>query len=268
MRLEARRIHGGSGRGRALAFPGPFSLLGGLDKETGTVLDEASGLRGQSVAGRVLVFPRGKGSTAGSYVLYSLKVRGRAPAALVSGSAEAVVATGAILSDVPMVDGVPTDIIHTGDTVSVDADAGVVEVEGVNISPVVTAFLMHEGRVLVLRRSQEVGSFRGRWAGVSGHLEGNEAPEDRARREILEETGISDPRLLRRGDVVLARGREGDVVWAVRPFLFEAGSSQVTLDWEHTECRWVPPEEVDELEAVPKLAEALWSVLEGPTRSA
>ncbi len=263
MKLEGRRIWGGSARAEALVFADPLSLLGGLDKDTGTVLNRGSGLQGRSVAGRVLVFPRGKGSTAGSYVLYSLKVRGRAPAALVCGTAEAVVATGAILSEIPMVDGIPADLFRTGDMVAVDADAGTVDLEDVTLTHVVTAFLRHEGSILVLRRSEEVGSFLGRWAGVSGHLEGGEAPLDRARQEIQEETGIRDPWLLRTGDVVMARGGEGEVVWAVHPFLFEVASPEVTLDWEHVEFKWIRPEELEGLTTVPKLGAALRSALKG-----
>lgn len=252
-----------------MVFTKPLSLLGGLDKDTGAILNARSDLQGQSVAGRVLVFPRGKGSTAGSYVLYSLKSRGKAPAALVCGEAEAVVATGAILSEIPMVDGVDADLFRTGDIVTVDADEGTVDLKDVDRTPVVTAFLMHEGRVLVLRRSDAVGSFPGRWAGVSGFVEGDEAPLDRALQEIREETGISSPRLLRVGEVVLARGAEGRVVWAVHPFLFEVDSPRVTLDWEHVDSTWIRPEKMDDLHVVPKLRRAFESALAGvsPPRS-
>lgn len=263
MKVLARRISGGVGEGEVLATEAPLSLLGGIDRETGVVLDEASGIRGETVAGRVLVFPRGKGSTAGSYVLYALKARDRAPASLVAGTAEAVVATGAILSAIPMVDRVPTDLFRTGDRARVDADAGYVELPEVETRHVVTAFLLHGDRVLILRRSGQVGSFEGHWGGVSGYLEGKEEAAARARREIREETGIEDPELLAAGAVVRARQRTGNVVWAVHPFLFRAPSTQVTLDWEHEAYRWIRAEELPRFETVPKLQEALESAQAG-----
>lgn len=264
MRLGARKIYGGKARSEALVLPGPLSLLGGVDRETGELLDEKTGLRGESVAGKILVFPRGKGSTAGSYVLYSLSVRKRAPAALVCHTAEAVVATGAILGETTMVDGVQTDLFRTGDEILVDADHGYVEIEGLEVVHVVTAFLRSAGGILLLKRSQEVKSFPGHWAGVSGFLEEDEDPLLRARLEIHEETGISVAELVSSGDVVYARGDRGPV-WAVHPFLFEVDRRDVSLDWEHIEFRWIAPEELDKYETVPKLAEALRSALSGPS---
>ncbi len=266
MKLEARRIFRGRVRGEALVFQEPLSLLGDIDKDSGEVLDEKSGLAGTPVAGKVLVFPRGKGSTAGSYVLYSLMVKGRAPAALVCERAEAVVATGAIISEIPMVDGVQTDLFRIGDTVTVDADGGVVVIEGVQMKHVVTAFLSHRDKVLILKRSGEVGSFPGHWAGVSGHLEGEEEAVERAEIEIREETGMKEAKHVNTGDVVLARGRDGDVVWAVHPFMFRVDRPEVTLDWEHVEYRWIKPEDLTDFLTVPKLAETLASALAGLRR--
>ncbi len=263
MRLEARTICPGKGRGKALVFQRPLSLLGGIDRESGEVLDEGTGFRGTRVKDRVLVFPGGKGSTAGSYVLYSLKSRGNAPAALVCETAEAVIATGAIISEIPMVDKVQTDLFLTGDTVHVDADKGFVEVIGVDIKRVVTAFLMFDNKVLILKRSDKVGSFPGHWAGVSGYIEGDEGAIDRARLEIAEETGLREPKLTGGGEVVLARGREGNIVWAVHPFLFTVNRGDVVLDWEHTEYRWISPRELTRFITVPKLKEALESALAG-----
>lgn len=263
MRFEARKIYGGRVSGAALVLEKPLSFLGGVDRETGELLAENSDLKGTPVTGRILVFPRGKGSTAGSYVLYSLSVRGKAPAALVCQTAEAVVATGAIIGETTMVDGVPTDLFRTGDEILVDADRGYVEIEGVRLAPVVTAFLYEAGEVLVLKRSEEVGSFPGRWAGVSGYIEGDEGALERATIEIREETGIDDARLLSKGETVLARGGKDDVIWEVNPFLFEVTRRDVTMDWEHVENRWIKPEELRGYQTVPKLMEALESALAG-----
>lgn len=242
-------------------MPGPLSLLGGVDRETGELLGEETGLRGTSVTGKILVFPRGKGSTAGSYVLYSLSARKKAPAALVCQTAEAVVATGAIMGETTMVDGVQTDLFRTGDTVLVDADGGYVEIEGVEVAHVVTAFLSNRGDILILKRSREVSSFPDHWAGVSGYIENDEDPLSRARLEIEEETGITKAELVNAGEVVLARGPQDSVVWEVHPFLFDVAQRDVSLDWEHVEHSWIRPEELLDYETVPKLAESLKSVL-------
>jgi hypothetical protein len=72
----------------------------------------------------VLVFPKGKGSTVGSYVIYGLQANGKAPAAIVNIQTETIVATGAILAKIPMVDEVDIGVIRTGDRVTVDGDKG------------------------------------------------------------------------------------------------------------------------------------------------
>ncbi len=122
--MKARPVSSGRGQGLALVSPEPISFYGGVDPRTGRVLDPAHPLHGQCVAGRVLVFPAGKGSTVGSYVLYGLARNGVAPAALVVGEAETIVATGAILGDIPCVDQVPLGGFRDGEPLEVDADRG------------------------------------------------------------------------------------------------------------------------------------------------
>lgn len=127
MRLTGRVIKAGKAEGVALVSPEPIGFLGGVDPETGVVVERGHPLEGQSVAGRVLVFPTGKGSTVGSYTLYRLAKAGKGPAAIVNLEADPVVAVGAIIADVPMVDRVDVSHISTGDWVVVRE--GVVEVE-------------------------------------------------------------------------------------------------------------------------------------------
>jgi hypothetical protein len=97
-----------------------LSFFGGVDAETGVVIEPGHPLRGQCVAGRVLVFPTAKGSTVGSYILYRLKKAGRAPAGILNAESEAIVAVGAIIADIPMVDRVDIAQIRTGDWVTMD----------------------------------------------------------------------------------------------------------------------------------------------------
>ncbi len=120
--IRGRIISRGVGRGRVLLSRDDVSFLGGVDAETGVVVEPGHALEGQCIAGRVLVFPRGKGSTVGSYVLYGLARRGLAPAAIVNVEAEIIVAVGAILAEVPMLDRLevdPYEVLRDGDEVVV-----------------------------------------------------------------------------------------------------------------------------------------------------
>ena len=254
MKFPGRRVVGGSVEGSVLAAERPVSLLGGVDADTGVVRDPESPIRGERLADRVLAVPSAKGSTVGSYVLYSLKKRGVAPRAILAAKAETILAVGAVLAEVPMVDQIPVDLLRTGDCVAVDGDAGTVDASDLVERAVVSAFLERDGRILVVRRSEKVGSFRGKWSGVSGYLEGTD-PEAHARREVREETGIAELTLLAAGSVVRSRGPD-NIVYTIHPFRFAAPRGDVRLDWENVEYRWVMPEEMARLDAVPKLVAA------------
>ena len=122
IRLRGRAIREGKAYGSALVSPEPIGFLGGVDPETGIVVEPGHPLNGQSVASSILVFPAGKGSTVGSYVLYRLAFKGLAPAAIINASSEAIVAVGAIISNIPMVDQIDIARIRTGDEVTVDGE--------------------------------------------------------------------------------------------------------------------------------------------------
>ncbi len=125
--LQGRVIKAGCARGVALVSPAPIGFLGGIDPDTGVVIEPGHPLHGESVAGRVLVFPTGKGSTVGSYTLYRLARNGCGPAAIINAESEPIVAVGAIISDIPMVDRVDIAQLSTGDVVIVKDE--VVQVE-------------------------------------------------------------------------------------------------------------------------------------------
>ena len=127
VRMRGRTIKAGKAEGTALVSPEPIGFLGGIDPETGRVVEPGHGLQGERVTNRVLVFPTGKGSTVGSYTLYRMAVSGTAPAAIVNAESEAIVAVGAIIADIPMVDQVDITRIQTGDWVQVDGDCVAVE---------------------------------------------------------------------------------------------------------------------------------------------
>lgn len=126
--FEGRTIADGRAEGEVLVSTEPISFYGAVDTETGAFIEEGHQLEGENIADTVLVFPRGKGSTVGSYVLYGLARSGTAPAALINHETETIVATGAILGEIPCIDGIE-DAVSTfadGDRVRVDATAGTV----------------------------------------------------------------------------------------------------------------------------------------------
>ncbi|MEM4216883.1 MAG: DUF126 domain-containing protein [Candidatus Methanomethylicaceae archaeon] len=115
------------GKGEALVSRQGISFFGGVDPTTGLVREKGHDLCGQDVTGKVLVFPKGKGSTVGSYVLYQLKKNGHAPAGIINVETEAIIATGCILAEIPLVDKLevdPISAISTGDYVVVDGKEG------------------------------------------------------------------------------------------------------------------------------------------------
>jgi len=128
MRLSGRKVMNGSAEGEALVSSEGISFYGGVDPATGNVVEKGHPLEGQSVKGKILVFPAGKGSTVGSYALYDMKKRGNAPAAIVNREIETIVAVGAIISEIPCVDKIEIEKLKTGQRVRVEADSGVVEI--------------------------------------------------------------------------------------------------------------------------------------------
>jgi len=130
--LKGRGISRGIGSGDLLVSPEPISFLSGVDPETGTVVEHGHPLEGQSLAGRVLAFPYGKGSTVGSYVIYALKQNNLAPAAIINTEAEPIIAVGAIIAGIPMVDRLPPEFsrLPPGTRLTVNGDTGEVSYDG------------------------------------------------------------------------------------------------------------------------------------------
>lgn len=128
MILTGRKISKGMAEGEVLKSSSPISFLGGIDPKTGIILDKNSNACGKSIKGKIFVFPMGKGSTVGSYVIYQLKKNGVAPLAIINKEAETIVSVGAIISDIPMVDKIDIDSFKEGELVKVNGDKGTAEV--------------------------------------------------------------------------------------------------------------------------------------------
>jgi predicted aconitase with swiveling domain len=126
--MKGRTISPGKVKGVALVSKDPIGFYGGIDIKTGIVIEKGHPLEGKSVKDKILVFPCGKGSTVGSYVIYGLQKNGAAPKGIINKETETIVATGVILAAIPCVDKIDIDQIKDGDTVVLNADNATVEV--------------------------------------------------------------------------------------------------------------------------------------------
>ncbi|MEA1869388.1 MAG: DUF126 domain-containing protein [Euryarchaeota archaeon] len=127
MEIAGHPVSKGVASGEILISDTPISFLGGIDPNTGEIIEKDYPKKGVSIADRVFLFPYGKGSTVGSYIIYSLKKNGVAPCAMINLASETIVAVGAIISDIPLVDRLEEDpftTFHDGDLVEVDGTRG------------------------------------------------------------------------------------------------------------------------------------------------
>ena len=126
MQFRGRGIARGVGKGPLLVSPAPVSFLSGVDPASGIIVEKGHPLQGESIAGKVFAFPYGKGSTVGSYVLYALSRNGHAPAGIINTEAEPIIATGAIIGGIPMIDRieVPMNRLRNGVLVVINGDTG------------------------------------------------------------------------------------------------------------------------------------------------
>jgi predicted aconitase with swiveling domain len=129
--IKCRKISKGYAEGEVILTKDPLSFLGGVNPDNGVVIDSKHELYGRNMTGKVLVIPSGKGSTVGSYVLFQMAKNKTAPRAIVAIEAEPIIATGAIMAGIPMVDRPEAkilNILHNGDQVVVDADSGFLKI--------------------------------------------------------------------------------------------------------------------------------------------
>jgi hypothetical protein len=129
MKLKGRKIYKGIAEGEAIVTKDGISFYGGVDPDTGKVVEVGHELEGQSVTGKILVFPTGKGSTVGSYTIYRMKKNNTAPAAIVNEQIDTIIAVGCIISEIPCVDKIDVSIIKTGQKMIVNGSEGTVEVK-------------------------------------------------------------------------------------------------------------------------------------------
>jgi len=124
---------------------------------------------------------------------------------------------------------------------------------------VVTSFLEHDGKILILRRSDKVRTMKHQWAGISGYIESNETPLERALKEIEEEVGLrkEDVKLVKAAEPLEVPDKERDILWIVNPHIFKTSNTNIRLDWEHDQYKWIDFEEIANYDTVLMLKETL-----------
>ena len=129
LKLKGRKVYKGIAEAEAIVTKDGISFYGGVDPETGRVVEVGHELEGQSITGKVLVFPTGKGSTVGSYTMYRMKKNNTAPVAIVNKEIDTIIAVGCIISEIPCVDKINIDDIKTGQHLIVNGNEGIVELK-------------------------------------------------------------------------------------------------------------------------------------------
>ena len=127
--MKGRTISPGKATAKAIVTTEPIGFYGGIDIKTGIVIEKGHPLEGKCVKDKILVFPCGKGSTVGSYVIYGIKRNNVAPAGIINKETETIVATGVILAGIPCIDQIDIEKIKNNDTILLDADKGICEIK-------------------------------------------------------------------------------------------------------------------------------------------
>ncbi len=246
MILKGKVIFPGNAEGEVLKVDGQFSFLGGVDPQTGIIRDINKKLKD-----KIFVFENSSGSTVGSYIIYGLKFYNNSPLAILCRFADETVIIGANIAKITTLTNVDVSLLENGDHIKVENEKIYLNLEP---TEVVTSILMNSNKILILKRSDKVSTYRGKWAGVSGYKEDLD-PEKAALREIIEETGIRDPKLMKYGGYMLLRDK--DRLWKIHTFLWDVKTKEIKIDWEHTEIQWIDPRKVDEYDTVPGLKEVI-----------
>jgi len=122
--MKGKIIYPGKAEGEAIVSLEPIGVYGGVDVKTGKIIEKGHPLEGRTIKDKILVFPHGKGSTVGSYIIYGLKKSGNAPLAIITEDIDTVTAVGVIISEIPCIDGIEIKKIKNGEIIEVDAEKG------------------------------------------------------------------------------------------------------------------------------------------------
>lgn len=129
---------------------------------------------------------------------------------------------------------------------------------------IVTSFLTQDNKYLILKRSNKVRTMKELWAGISGIIENNEDPLYRAKKEIHEETNITEDQitLIRTASQMrIDSPQYKNHEWLIFPFLFSVKEPKIRLNWENSEYQWITPTDLTKFQTVPSLKKVLASLL-------
>ncbi|MEM0128383.1 MAG: DUF126 domain-containing protein [Thermoplasmatales archaeon] len=254
--IKGRGLSPGTASAEAIVCDQYISPLGEI-KEDGHIM--SGPCEGTEISGKIFIFRGGRGSTVGSYVLLQLRGSGKAPAGIINEVGEQMIVTGAIISDLPMVDSVPIDIFLTGDSVTINGSTGDVKIENVQERKVATAYVVNGDRLLLMKRSESAPSYAGMFGGVSGYVEAKENPVETAIREVAEETSINNLEIMKVGKEVQVR--YGKILFRITPVLLKTDSKDVKLNYENSSYSWVTKKELQDINTVPKFKEVYEALL-------
>ena len=127
MEIRGKCVVPGITKGELIVSFEPISFLGDIDPKTGNIISIKNPLKNNSIADKIFAFPHGKGSTVGSYIMYQLRKNGKAPKAIINQEAEAIIAVGAIISDIPMINGIDINQLPHGARVEINAEKGIIK---------------------------------------------------------------------------------------------------------------------------------------------
>lgn len=251
--IQGRRAVKGKAEGEVLKSPKPLSFSEDVELDSGLIKRDSSPIVDESIVDKVLALPYIKDPETCYDALLSLKRSNLNPAGIILDALNEIHLNPMSELEIPIVYGIEIPLLISGDGCQVNGSNGKIYLKDVQLKKVATAILSYEDKILILKRSDKVGSYQGMWAGVSGYIEDGEVPEETALREISEELGLEKKHLkfLRKGERVYVR--YNDLVWVVNPILFETDEQKIHLNWEHVEYKWIRFEDIDNYETVPKL---------------
>ena len=129
---------------------------------------------------------------------------------------------------------------------------------------IVTSFIKNNNKILILKRSDKVRSMKNLWSGVSGIIENNEIPVNRAKIEIFEEVGIRENKieLIKSVEKIkISSPQYENHEWEIFSFLFETKETKIKLNWENSEFKWINKNELKNYQTVPSLDKILLNLL-------
>jgi predicted aconitase with swiveling domain/8-oxo-dGTP pyrophosphatase MutT (NUDIX family) len=255
--IKGRGLSPGDKTAKAIVCDQFISPLGEISKDG---LITSGPCEDSCISDKILIFRGGRGSTVGSYTFLELKNKNIAPSGLIIEEADQMVVTGAIISDIPLVDHVPLDIFLNDDTVTLSGSTGDVSIADVIKKRVATVYLLHKGNLLLLKRSTDMTTYPGQYGGISGYIERGETPEQTGKRETEEECGIKDAMVKAIGKDIYVR--YGGLLFEITPMLMVTSRADVKLNHENSEYSWINPKSLGDYQTVPKFKETLMQFID------